>query len=163
MSTLSLGDTKVSHNEDFKDLFKILNEEHVDYLIVGAHAVIYYTEPRYTKDIDVWVAPTKDNAKRVWKALAQFGAPLANISIDDFGNEDLVYQIGLAPNRIDILMGISGIEFKEANKNRVESTYAGEKIFLLSRSDLIKAKRASNRKQDQLDIEKLQDYDDDKE
>jgi len=150
----------VSHNEDFKDLFKILNEEHVDYLIVGAHAVIYYTEPRYTKDIDVWVAPTKDNAKRIWKALAQFGAPLANISIDDFTNEDLVYQIGLAPNRIDILMGISGIEFKEANKNRVESTYAGEKIYLLSKSDLIKAKRASNRKQDQLDLEKLQIYDD---
>ena len=150
----------MSHNEDFKDLFKILNEEHVDYLIVGAHAVIYYTEPRYTKDIDVWVAPTKDNAKRIWKALAQFGAPLANISIDDFTNEDLVYQIGLAPNRIDILMGISGIEFKEANKNRVESTYAGEKIYLLSKSDLIKAKRASNRKQDQLDLEKLQDYDD---
>ena len=150
----------MSHNEDFKDLFKILNEEHVDYLIVGAHAVIYYTEPRYTKDIDVWVAPTKDNAKRIWKALAQFGAPLANISIDDFTNEDLVYQIGLAPNRIDILMGISGIEFKEANKNRVESTYAGEKIYLLSKSDLIKAKRASNRKQDQLDLEKLQIYDD---
>ena len=150
----------MSHNEDFKDLFKILNEEHVDYLIVGAHAVIYYTEPRYTKDIDVWVAPTKDNAKRIWKALAQFGAPLANISIDDFTNEDLVYQIGLAPNRIDILMGISGIEFKEANKNRVESTYAGEKIYLLSKSDLIKAKRASNRKQDQLDLEKLQDYED---
>ena len=150
----------MSHNEDFKDLFKILNEEHVDYLIVGAHAVIYYTEPRYTKDIDVWVAPTKDNAKRIWKALAQFGAPLANISIDDFTNEDLVYQIGLAPNRIDILMGISGIEFKEANKNRVESTYAGEKIYLLSKSDLIKAKRASNRKQDELDLEKLQIYDD---
>ena len=150
----------MSHNEDFKDLFKVLNEEHVDYLIVGAHAVIYYTEPRYTKDIDVWVAPTEDNAKKTWKALAQFGAPLANISIDDFTNEDLVYQIGLAPNRIDILMGISGLEFKEAHKNRVESTYAGEKIYLLSKSDLIKAKRASNRKQDQLDLEKLQNYDD---
>ena len=150
----------MSHNEDFKDLFKLLNEEHVDYLIVGAHAVIYYTEPRYTKDMDVWVAPTKDNAKRIWKALAQFGAPLVNISIDDFTNEDLVYQIGVAPNRIDILMGISGIEFKEANKSRVKSTYAGETIYLLSRIDLIKAKRASNRKHDQLDLEKLQDYDD---
>ena len=150
----------MSHNEDFKDLFKLLNEEHVDYLIVGAHAVIYYTEPRYTKDMDVWVAPTKDNAKRTWKALVQFGAPLANISIDDFTNEDLVYQIGVAPNRIDILMGISGIEFKEANKSRVKSTYAGDTIYLLSRIDLIKAKRASNRKQDQLDLEKLQDYDD---
>jgi len=150
----------VSHNKDFKDLFKLLNEEHVDYLIVGAHAVIYYTEPRYTKDMDVWIAPTRDNAKKIWKALSQFGAPLANISIDDFTNEDLVYQIGVAPNRIDILMGISGIEFKEANKNRVQTTYAGETIYLLSKDDLIKAKRASNRKQDQLDIEKLQDYDD---
>ena len=86
---------------------------------------------------------------------------MANISIDDFTNEDLVYQIGVAPNRIDILMGISGIEFKEANKNRIKSTYAGETIYLLSKNDLIKAKRASNRKQDQLDLEKLQDYDDD--
>ena len=150
----------MSHNEDFKDLFRLLNEEHVDYLIVGAHAVIYYTEPRYTKDMDVWVAPTRENAKKIWKALAQFGAPLANICIDDFTHEDLVYQIGVAPNRIDILMGISGIEFNEANKNRVKSTYAGETIHLLSKNDLIKAKRASNRMQDQLDLEKLKEYDD---
>jgi hypothetical protein len=151
---------KVSHNEDFKDLFRLLNEEHVDYLVVGAHAVIYYTEPRYTKDMNVWIAPTTDNAKRIWKALSQFGAPLANINMDDFTNEDLVYQIGLAPNRIDILMGISGVEFEEANKNRVKSTYAGETIYLLSKNDLIKAKKASNRKQDQLDLEKLLEYED---
>ncbi|MCX6654487.1 MAG: hypothetical protein NTY03_05120 [Candidatus Bathyarchaeota archaeon] len=148
--------------KDYEELFTLLNKNKVRYCIIGAYAVGFYSVPRYTKDIDVWVAPTKDNAKKIWKALVQFGAPLANISIDDFTNEDLVYQIGLAPNRIDILMGISGIEFDEANKNRVKSTYAGETIYLLSKSDLIKAKRASNRKQDQLDLEKLLNYDDNK-
>ena len=147
----------MSHNEDFKDLFRILNEENVEYLIVGAHAVIFYTEPRYTKDLDVWVSLTKINAKKLWKALARFGAPLTGITLDDFTNEDLVYQIGLAPNRIDILMGIAGVEFYEAQKRRVVSTYAGEKIYIISRSDLVKAKKASCRKQDLLDLEKLQE------
>ena len=146
----------MSHNEDFKDLFRILNEEDVEYLIVGAHAVIFYTEPRYTKALDVWVALTKTNAKKLWKALSRFGAPLTDISLDDFTNEDLVYQIGLAPNRIDILMGIAGVKFDEAQERRVVSTYAGEKIYIIGRSDLVKAKEASCRKQDLLDLEKLQ-------
>ncbi len=76
-------------------------EEKVDYLVVGAYAVTFYAEPRYTKDIDVLVRPSPDNARRVWEALARFGAPLENVTLDDFTNPDLVYQIGIEPNRID--------------------------------------------------------------
>jgi hypothetical protein len=147
----------VSHNEDFKDLFRHLNEEQVEYLVVGAHAVIFYTEPRFTKDLDIWVLATRPNAERLWKALGRFGAPLSDMTVEDLTNTDMVYQIGIAPNRIDVLMGISGVEFVEANKNRVESTYAGEKIYILSKADLIKAKKATHRKQDQLDLEKLEE------
>ena len=147
----------MSHNEDFKDLFKHLNEEQVEYLVVGAHAVIFYTEPRYTKDLDVWVLATRPNAEKLWKALGKFGAPLANMSLDDLTNKELVYQIGVAPNRIDILMNIAGVDFEEAKANQIESTYAGERIHIIGKSDLIKAKKATNRPQDQLDLDKLED------
>ncbi|MFC1590894.1 hypothetical protein ACFL43_00050 [Thermodesulfobacteriota bacterium] len=145
----------MSANPDFKDLFRILNEEAVEYLIVGAHAVIFYAEPRFTKDMDVWVAPTPENAKRLWKALERFGAPLQDVSVDDFTDTDLVYQIGIEPNRIDILVGIAGVEFIEAVNNKQESTYDGVKINIIGKAELIKAKRASRRQQDLLDIERL--------
>lgn len=145
----------MSHNEDFKDRFRHLNEEQVEYLVVGAHAVIFYTEPRFTKDLDIWVLATRANAEKVWKAL---GAPLSGVSLDDLTNEELVYQIGVAPNRIDVLMGIAGVDFEEAHRNRVESTYAGERIHIIGKPDLIRAKKATYRKQDQLDLEKLTEF-----
>ena len=70
-------------NQDFKDLFKVFNKHNVRYLIVGAYAVVYYAEPRYTKDIDVWVEPTRENAERVWEALVSFGAPLNEVKLKD--------------------------------------------------------------------------------
>lgn len=147
----------MSANQDYKDLFKILNEEAVEYLIVGAHAVIFYAEPRYTKDMDVWVRPTLENAQRLWKALSRFGAPLQDVSIEDFTDKNLVYQIGIEPNRIDVLMDISGVEFEAAIKRKQESTYDGIKIFVIGKEDLIKAKKTTARKQDVLDIEKLEE------
>ena len=90
----------MSVNSDFKDLFSIFNTEKVEYLIVGAHAVIFHAEPRYTKDIDIWINPTSANAARVWKSLQEFGAPLQNISENDFtvsfGNTTLnLFQMNL--------------------------------------------------------------------
>ena len=142
-------------NKDFKDLFKTLKEYKVQYLVVGAYAVIYYTEPRYTKDLDIWVNPTSKNAESLWKALSKFGAPLKNVSIDDFCNPDLVYQIGIEPNRIDILMGIKGINFISAWKQRKRSKYDNIPMNIMHIKDLIQAKKKAGRKQDIIDLQNL--------
>ena len=144
-------------NRDFKDLFNILNEEKVEYLVVGAHAVIFYGEPRYTKDLDVWINTTSENAEKVWRALSKYGAPLQDITTQDFTDTDLIYQIGIEPNRIDIHMGIAGVNFKTAFRKRECSTYDGIPINIISKKDLIKAKKAVERAQDILDIKSLEE------
>lgn len=145
----------MASNRDYKDLFKIFSDERVEFLVVGAHAVVFYAEPRYTKDIDIWVRPTLENARRVWSALKAFGAPLGQITPENFTDPVMVYQIGIEPNRIDILMGIDGVEFDAAWKNKTESTYDGVPIHILGRTDLITSKQASHRPQDLLDVERL--------
>ncbi len=153
---LAFSEDSMAANPDFKDLFNIFNEEQVEYLLAGAHAVIFFSEPRYTKDLDIWVNPTAENAKRVFAALTRFGAPLKNISVTDFCDKEMIYQIGVEPNRIDILMGIAGVEFGPAWVDRVESTYDGIPIHVMGKESLQKAKKASGRPQDLLDLEKLQ-------
>jgi hypothetical protein len=143
-------------NQDFKDLFKVFNEYKVKYLVVGAYAVIYYAEPRYTKDLDIWVEPSLENARLVWKALTDFGAPLEGVALEDFCNPELVYQIGVAPNRIDIMMGIPGVDFSSAYERKVESTYGEEPIKIIAIDDLINAKRTVGREQDRLDVKNLE-------
>ena len=143
-------------NPDFRDLFSIFNDERVEYLVAGAHAVIYFSEPRYTKDLDVWVHATRENAARVYRALSRFGAPLKHIAVEDFCDESLIYQVGIEPNRIDVIMGVAGVSFDDAWRDRVESTYAGVPIHIMGRDSLVKAKRAAGRKQDLLDLEKLE-------
>jgi hypothetical protein len=142
-------------NKDFEDLLHSLNAVHARYLIVGAYAVIFYTEPRYTKDIDIWIEPSAENALKVHQALKRFGAPVKNLRIQDLTNPKLVYQIGVAPNRIDILMGIRGLSFDRAWRNRRVSRYGKETAHLLSREDLLRAKKDANRPQDRLDLERL--------
>ena len=143
-------------NQDYEDLFRAFNEHRVKYLIVGAYAVIYYAEPRYTKDLDVWVDATRENAGRVWKALAEFGAPLEEVSIEDFSNPELIYQIGVEPNRIDIMMAVPGLEFASAWDRKVTSLYGKERISILNLDDLIHAKKTTNRESDRLDLRLLE-------
>jgi hypothetical protein len=143
-------------NSDFKDLFALFNKEKVEYLVVGAHAVIFYAEPRYTKDLDIWINPTGPNAVRVMKALKEFGAPLGNSTVDDFTDPEKIFQIGVAPNRIDILMGISGVEFAAAFKKKTATTYSDIPISIIGKHDLILSKKATGRPQDLLDIERLE-------
>lgn len=142
-------------NPDFKDLFKTLNDEKVRYLVVGAHAVGLHADPRYTKDLDVWVETSPDNSGRLWRALASFGAPLEGISEEDFRDQQLVYQIGMEPNRIDLMFGVTGVTFETAWQNRVRSTYGGVPVCFLGKSDLIRNKRATGREQDLLDVQRL--------
>jgi len=141
---------------DYEDLFKIFNSHGIKYLLAGGQAVIYYTEPRYTKDIDVWVIPEINDSDAIFKALKEFGAPLTDVSREDFSNKELIIQIGLAPVRIDILFDIEGVTFGHAWKNRKRVRYGKTSIFIMGLNDLIRAKKKAGRAQDVLDLEKLQ-------
>ena len=143
-------------NPDFKDLFSELCDADAEFIVVGAHAVMYFTEPRYTKDLDVWVRPTADNARAVHRALAAFGAPMSDLTVEDLSVPGTIFQIGVAPNRIDVLTSIEAVDFDAAWARRVESTYGGVPIALLSLADLLVNKRAVGRPQDYLDVEKLE-------
>jgi hypothetical protein len=143
-------------NRDFRDLLHCLNDAGARYLIVGAYAVIYHSEPRYTKDLDIWIEPTPENAQKVWTALVRFGAPLDDLTVADLSNPDIVFQIGVEPNRIDILMDIEGLRFAEAWENRFVSTYEDQTVSVLSHDDIIRAKKATGRDEDLLDVKRLE-------
>ena len=143
-------------NPDFKDLLRCFNDCHVEYLVVGGYAVILYTEPRYTKDLDVWIWTTNENAERAFRALTQFGAPMAGILPEDFAKPGFVFQIGIAPVRIDVLMSVDGLTFEESWQNRVIVDFDGIASANPARSDLIRNKRASGRPQDLIDADNLE-------
>lgn len=143
-------------NSDFKELLSILNDNGVKYLVVGGYAVIKYAEPRYTKDLDLWVSANSQNAHAIFSALRQFGAPLRNLSVDDFAHEGYFYQMGVPPVRVDILMSIPGLSFEEAWAKREMVDFDGVELPFISKADLIISKRASGRPQDILDAETLE-------
>jgi hypothetical protein len=143
-------------NQDFKDLFVELNAHGVEFLVVGAHALAAHGHVRATKDLDVWVRPDRENASRIIQSLEAFGAPMRTVTEDDFAVPGITFQIGVAPVRIDIITAVDGLTFDEAWPNRVVSEYGGEQVFVLSRDDLIRNKRASARPQDLADIAALE-------
>jgi hypothetical protein len=145
----------MSASSHFKELLRKFNEHQVRYLIVGAYAVMKYTEPRYTKDLDVWVEATPDNAKRVFQALSAFGAPMNTVTIEDFANPELVFQIGIEPHRIDIMMQVKGLEFSKAWSRRREAEFEDVSMLLVYREDLLISKTAAGRPQDLIDAERL--------
>ena len=145
-------------NPDFYDLLKIFSEENVEYLVVGGYAVMFYTEPRFTKDIDLWIRPSSENAQKVWKSLMQFGAPLEQVNLEDFCNSELIYQIGIAPNRIDIIMDVKGVTFESAWRNRKISKYGDVDMNVIDLDDLIASKQATGRDQDILDLKRLREH-----
>ena len=110
----------MTESPHYKELLQALNDCQVEYLIVGGYAVMKYTEPRYTKDLDVWVHNTTQNAARLFNALAKFGAPLQDdgVTPETFNQDGMVYQIGVAPVRIDILTQITGVQFAGAWQSR---------------------------------------------
>lgn len=140
---------------DYKELFNILNKYKVKYLIVGAYAVAYYTEPRFTKDVDIWVKASPENAGRLYEALKEFGAPLKDIYPEDFTNENLVYQIGVAPIRVDIIMGLPSFKFDLAWKSRARARYGNVPINIIGIKELVKSKKKIGRAQDRLDLDRL--------
>lgn len=138
-------------NPNFKDMLSALNEADADYLVVGAYAMAAHGCPRATGDIDLWVRPTKDNAIRVWDALGVFGAPTSQIAVDDFTVPDVVYQIGIAPQRIDILTSITGVEFEAAWNSRLIADLGGISVSVIGRDELLQNKLASGRPKDLID------------
>jgi hypothetical protein len=116
-----------------------------------------YSEPRFTKDLDVFISTDQDNAECVYSALKEFGAPLENLTSEDFAHKGYFYQMGRPPLRVDIMMSIPGIDFDEAWKNREVVQLDDLKILFISRSDLIRSKEASGRPQDKIDFEKLKE------
>lgn len=143
-------------NPDFRDLLAAFNAEGVDYLVVGAHALAVHGHVRATKDLDIWVRPSSDNAARVIRALSAFGAPLRDLTESDLSKPDTVFQIGLPPVRVDVMTAIEGVEFADAWKERVKTRFAGEPATVLSLEDLLQNKRTAGRLQDLADIEGLE-------
>jgi hypothetical protein len=144
----------MAENPHYKELLQRLNEFEVDYLIVGGFAVMKYGEPRYTKDLDVWVHNSLQNSVRVVEALKKFGAPLEHdgITAETFSAKQVVYQIGVAPVRIDILTEISGVKFSNAWEKRVASTFFGVPVHFISLDDLVTNKQALGRSSDLKDL-----------
>ena len=142
-------------NPDFKDMLSALSEAEAEYLVVGAYALAAHGFPRATGDLDLWVRPTKENAQRVWNALVAFGAPMSKLNADDFTMPNIVYQIGVAPRRIDLLTSISGVEFDRAWANRTSVQMNDLIVPVLGRQDLLANKRATGRPKDLADAELL--------
>lgn len=143
-------------NPHFREMLSILSDEGVEFLVVGAYALAAHGVPRATGDLDFWVRREAENAGRLMGALERFGAPTERISSDDFLEENLVFQIGREPSRIDFLTSIDGVEFDEAWGSRVEVELDGVRVPILGKADLIRNKRAVGRTRDLADLEQLE-------
>ena len=142
-------------NPDYRDMLSALCAEGVEFLLVGAFALAAHGLPRATGDIDIWIRRSPDNAGRVWRALARFGAPTHDLTLDDLTMPDVVFQIGVAPRRIDILTSIDGVAFDEAWPHRLVVELEGLRIPVIGRAHLIENKRAAGRPQDLADLARL--------
>jgi Nucleotidyl transferase of unknown function (DUF2204) len=139
-------------NPDFKEMLSCLKDDEVDFIIVGAYALAAHGFPRATGDMDVWVRNSLENAQKIMRALIKFGAPVSNLSENDFIAPDLIVQLGVEPCRIDLLTGIDGVEFDEAWQNKVRISIDDLEIDVLSKEDLLKNKLATGRDKDRGDI-----------
>jgi hypothetical protein len=143
---------------DLKELLSALNAHRVKYLIVGAYAVAIHAQPRATKDLDILIEADADNAKALFAALTQFGAPLQGLTSADFAEQGPFFRMGREPVGVDILTAIPGVEFGAAWPQRVEEVVdpvSGLKASFISREDLIAAKLASGRPQDLADVDAI--------
>jgi hypothetical protein len=142
--------------QDFADLLRAFIAHEVRFLLVGAYALAVHGRPRATGDLDIWVEPTAANARRVLSALRAFGAPLGDLREEDLNTPGVVFQIGIAPVRVDILTSATGIDFEGAWRRRVEAAFGDVRVPVISRADLIANKRAVGRTRDLADVESLE-------
>ena len=145
-------------SQDFKELLSAFNEHRVKYLIVGGYAVAVHAQPRATKDLDLFIEPSPENAKAVFAALAKFGAALADLRPEDLTNPDIFFRMGTPPQMVEILPRISGVEFDQAWEHRIEAVIderTGLKAFVISADDLIANKTAFGRPYDLADVDAI--------
>jgi len=150
------GNSPENVSKDFEELLAFFSARKVRALIVGGYAFAYHARPRYTKDIDVWIDATPENAERLLEALNDFGFGSLDLSVEDFTKPGQIVQLGFPPNRIDLLTSIKGLTFDQAWENRIEDLFGATKVSYLGRDDLIRSKRAAGRTQDRIDVETLE-------
>ncbi len=143
-------------SKDFKEFIELLNESNVKYLVVGGYAVAFHGHPRYTKDLDVWIELSADNANNIIEALNKFGFGSLGLKPDDFLESDQIIQLGYPPNRIDILTTLNDLEFEDCYNAKIEAEIQGLKINFIHIEHLKKNKRATGRPQDLADAEHLE-------
>jgi hypothetical protein len=142
---------------DFLDLLRALSDADVRFLVVGAYAVGVHGRPRATKDLDVWVEASADNAPKVIKGLIEFGAPLMGLTEADLSTPGVGLQIGVEPGRIDILTSISGVRFEDAWLRKVQANFAEDlRCNVIGLVELLQNKRAAGRPQDLADVAALE-------
>ena len=142
-------------NQDFLELLRAFTANNVRFLIVGAYALGVHGRPRATGDLDVWIDPTPENAANVIRGLEQFGAPLGQVTTDDFSRPGIVFQMGLPPVRIDVLTTLTGLTFADAWPARVQASFGPISVNVIGREDFIRNKRATGRTRDLGDLEAL--------
>ncbi|HMT09914.1 MAG TPA: hypothetical protein PKA82_18155 [Pyrinomonadaceae bacterium] len=144
-------------SQDFKDILSAFIDEKVEFMVVGGYAIAFHGYVRGTGDIDLWIRMSDENSSRVWRALKTFGAPLLNLKIEDLLVPTTVFQMGLPPNRIDIITSIKNVEYDEALARHSIIEFSGLTIPIIGLNELLKNKVAMNRPKDQGDIAWLSD------
>jgi hypothetical protein len=145
----------VKTEKDYEEFLELLNKHDVHYCIIGAFALAFHARPRYTKDIDVFIEATVENAGRLLVALNEFGFGSLNLTAEDFSTKGNIIQLGYEPVRIDIITSIEGLDFRDVWKERVRGPYGSHTVNYIDRENLIRAKKISNRAQDKADVELL--------
>ena len=145
-------------NSDYMDMLKCLNKAGVDYMLVGGWAVNMYGYIRATVDLDIWILADSDNAKKVYAAIAEFGAPVSQMKPEEFTEYGMIFQIGVAPCRVDIISRISGVSYSDAAIRAVSKVIDGVPVRVISLEDLIVNKKASGRTKDLADVEVLEGF-----
>jgi hypothetical protein len=145
----------VKTEKDYEEFLELLNKHNVRYCIIGAFALAFHVRPRYTKDMDVLIEATADNAKRLLAALDDFGFESLSLTVDDFTTRGNIIQLGYEPVRINIITSIEGLDFTQIWESRVAGPYGRQTVNYIDRENLIRAKKISGRAQDQADVELL--------
>jgi hypothetical protein len=143
-------------NQDFREFIESLNENKVNYLVVGGYAVAFHGNPHYTKDLDFWIQPKKENLVNLIQAIKDFGFESFGLKVEDFSDPETVVQFGYPPNRIDMLTDLQGVAFEECFEKKVVEIIDGVPINFIGIDCLKKNKGATGRHQDLADLENLQ-------
>jgi len=145
----------VKTEKDYEEFLELLNKHDIRYCIIGAFALAFHARPRYTKDMDILIEATTDNAKRLLAALREFGFGSLNLSVEDFSSKGNIIQLGYEPVRIDIITSIKGLEFADIWESRIQGPYGKQTVNFIDRQNLIRSKKLSNRTQDKADLDLL--------